>query len=508
MRSSFPCRAALFRCLASGCAAACAATAQSAAALPELKQLPSDTPCFPIARVELVGAHAAALPWLQRELDAVRGQCVGAAGLRAIKRVLDSRLLERGYTTSRIGFDAQNLAGGVLHVRLHAGVVDALRIDADVPPGWGAIFAQPLGAPFELRRLEQGLELADRLPSQRVHVRIEPAAAPGGSVVIVERAPGSRRRLHGALRTDNGADAAQGRLRQIVALALDQPSWHNDQLTLLASTTVRGLGPAQRAQSVALGYSVPWHGVLLDAAATTQRVGQTVQARHVRFVSSAAVEQWRVQTQWPLWRGAATRWNGHAALSRQRTRGWLQDTELAVQRRDSRVVEIGTDALQLSAAGSLGWQLALREGVGAPGAGLARAQALRTQVQTARRAGPWSWRLAASAQLGRHGMAPEERFVPMLHGFDANRPSSGDSGVLLQHELARALPQFGGWATAAFATVDVARLSGMRGALAGAALGLDMRRGKVGLELTLGAPLRQQNAVRDTLLRASATFQF
>ena len=488
------------------------AAAQADDTAVDLRRLSAESPCFNIDRVELTGAHAGGFGWLQRELDTVRGQCVGIGALRTIKRVLDARLLERGYTTSRVGFDAQDLSRGVLQVALHAGVVSALRVESDgmaPPAAWSEVFAQANGAPFELRRLEQGIELAERLPSQRVHVRIEPSAEPGGSVLVVERAPGAARRLHGAVRLDNGGAQAQGRARVIAALALDQPSWRNDQLTLAVSSNVHGVSPQHRAQSAALGYSVPWRGTLCEIDWTTQRNARGVQARRSHFVSSSSVEQWRAQWQWPLARSAAQRWRGHAALTHWHAHGRLNDLELQVQRRDTDVVELGVDALQLHGRGRWTWRAALREELGAPAPGLAAVRALRADTQRTARSGAWTTRWHARAQLGRRGMPQEERFAPGLPGFDSHQGPVAGSGAALQYELARALPARGDWRVAAFVDIGGARLAQLPELLAGAAVGVQARRGALSFELALAVPWRRVAGVGAApVCSASVTAQF
>ncbi len=490
------------------------AAAQADDTIVDLHHLPAETPCFRVDRAELSGAHVERFGWLQRELDAVRGQCVGIGALQAIKRVLDARLIERGYTTSRVGFAEQDLASGVLQVRLDAGVVSAVRVEAagDAPPAaWSELFAQPPGAPFELRRLEQGLELAERLPSQRVRVRIEPSTQPGGSVLVLERAPGTARRLHGAVRLDNGASSAHGRARAIAALALDQPSWRNDQLTLAASSNVRGLSPAQRAQSAALGYSVPWRGSLCEIDLMAQRTARRVQVRNVSFVNASYAEQWRGQWQWPLARNTTQRWRAHAALTRWHARGWVADEELDVQRRDTHVIELGTDGLQLYPRGQATWRAAWREGLNGASPGLAPVRALRLDAQRSARFGSWSAQLGATLQLGRRGMPDEERFAPGLPGFDSVHGPAADSGVSLRSELAHVLPMRGAWRAAAFVDLGIARLARQSHLLAGAALGLQARRDALSVELALAAPLAgadDPRSARDTLLRASATAHF
>lgn len=76
---------------------------------------PSETPCFPIARVTLSGQEA--LPhWLplQRIANQAQGKCLGGKGVNMLMSALQNRLVDHGWITTRVLAPAQDLRQGTL----------------------------------------------------------------------------------------------------------------------------------------------------------------------------------------------------------------------------------------------------------------------------------------------------------------------------------------------------------------------------------------------------------
>ncbi len=171
--------------------------------------LPEASPCFAIHDLVLLGADKQGFDWLRRAARPYLPHCVGVEGLRRIATLLDARLINKGYVTSRVSLPEQNLSEGTVQVQLHVGRVSELRAYKLTERGrrledrwlsWRGAFPLGRGDIFNLRDLEQGIEQMNRVPSQTVTAKLEPGAAPDTSVVIIERhAGGWRDRLRGGL---------------------------------------------------------------------------------------------------------------------------------------------------------------------------------------------------------------------------------------------------------------------------------------------------------------------
>ena len=120
--------------------------------------LPAESPAFPIHRIhlELPPEHAATFRFASAYLERYQGRDLGPEGLKLIMARLTRRLLDRGFTTTRVDLPAQNLSGGTLTLRLIPGVISAIR--ATGPDTWRAALPCRPGDLLNLRDLEQGLE--------------------------------------------------------------------------------------------------------------------------------------------------------------------------------------------------------------------------------------------------------------------------------------------------------------------------------------------------------------
>ncbi|MDR2452242.1 MAG: hypothetical protein LBE85_10880, partial [Candidatus Accumulibacter sp.] len=92
-----------------------------------------ESPCFIISEIRLddpsgqLGGSAAAaeLP------DPATGRCLGSRGINQVMARIQNALIERGYVTTRVLAEAQDLSAGVLALRLVPGRLRAVRFSED-----------------------------------------------------------------------------------------------------------------------------------------------------------------------------------------------------------------------------------------------------------------------------------------------------------------------------------------------------------------------------------------
>ncbi len=339
----------------------------------DLRHLPADAPCFPVHRAVLTGPHATRVPWLVAQLAALEGQCIGTRSLHAIANVLDHALFAHGLITSRVGFDPQNLTSGVLGIRLDLGTVSAVRMvrkddgaEDRARGGWRSAFPLRSGDVLDLYAIDQGIEQMERLGSQLVRVRIEPAAAPGTSALVIERDHTRLRdRVHGVAALGNGGNRAIASGQAAAVVAVDQPGGWNDQLILSASSNVHP-GPRRHSQSGAMSYSVPSGYDLFTASASWAGVAQPVRLRFNTYTSEAASRALRLQWGRTVWRIGTARLTVHAALQARRGHANFAGQDIQVQRRRRVGVAFGASMLTLRPdGGDFTGMVEFRHGIGA-----------------------------------------------------------------------------------------------------------------------------------------------
>ncbi|MCB1906519.1 MAG: ShlB/FhaC/HecB family hemolysin secretion/activation protein [Rhodocyclaceae bacterium] len=476
--------------------------------------LPSgEQPCFTIRRIDLAG-DAAHFPGLATALagadgrDSPAGRCLGQKGVALLARRLQNALLSRGYITSRVAVPAQDLAAGTLQIEIRAGRVDRLRFADDDGPRTSLAGAMPIAAGqiLDLRDVEQGLENLKRIPSADADIEIRPASTPAASDLVVHYVATSP--WHVTLLADDGGRKATGRYQGGITVAYDNPLGANDLAYLALSHDLMADGARRGTWGVLGHYSVPLGYWNLALTAGRNRDRQTVQGATTRYIyggfsGSAELELTRI-----VHRDArAKTWLGAGAW-RRTSRNYIDDTEVAVQRRETAGWRATAGHRRFAGAAIIDARIAYRHGTGAFGAipapeepfgdGTSRIRKTTADLQVDVPLTAGGRRLdyagALRVQWNHSLLNPQELFVIggrySVRGFDGENVLAGERGWVLRNELS--LPIAG---ASGFAAVDHGRVAGRSAdrlagrRLTGAVLGVRGAMHGAHYELFVGAPL-------------------
>jgi hemolysin activation/secretion protein len=137
------------------------------------------------------------------------GRCLGAKGINVVMARVQNAIIERGFVTTRVVAQPQDLRSGVFVMTVVPGSVRAVRLTPDSDPRarTGNAVAVEAGQLLNLRDIEQGLENLKRLPSAEADIQIEPAqvgagqpaAAPGESDLLIRWVQGRPWRVGASL---------------------------------------------------------------------------------------------------------------------------------------------------------------------------------------------------------------------------------------------------------------------------------------------------------------------
>ena len=158
------------------------------------------------------------------------GRCLGLSGLNDLLEQLTFLYLAQGYITSRAFLPEQDLADGALEIVVVEGRLEAIVMDAEPGAHQGQIhtaFPGLIGAPVNLRDIEQGLDQLNRLRANNATVELEAGAQPGASVLSVARQQGKR--LYAGLGFDNLGAALIGEYQARLDLGGEDLLRLNDQ---------------------------------------------------------------------------------------------------------------------------------------------------------------------------------------------------------------------------------------------------------------------------------------
>ncbi|MDY7575175.1 ShlB/FhaC/HecB family hemolysin secretion/activation protein [Actimicrobium sp. CCI2.3] len=492
--------------------------------------LPVEAPCFVIHEIKLTGESYCQFGWLLDSAQAYINRCVGVAGLSRIASVLDAKLIELGYATTKVTLPAQNLADGTLQFQLHVGRIAQIRMvqaagatePVTVPDtAWGTwrnAFPASPGDLVNVRDLEQGVEQMQRLASQHVTTELVPGQQPDTSVLLIRHQESAlRERLHGGATLDNSGTGALGKPQFSGNLGLDNPLGLNDLLSLSVNSNIDALGERHRSQNVAFDYSIPWGYDTFSISNANSQFAQVVQGTTVQFLSSGSSRTTEAKWQRTLLRTSSAKAGAYASLQLRRATSYLDDVELVVQRRRTTNLETGvtfrrllTDAsvdLQIGYRRGVPWQSAQDDLAGVPEGG----PTLRPSIWLVSGRYQQSFRLGqlpfqytgvlraqqtADATLSTDQMAIGNRST--VRGFDGDSVLLAESGTMLRNELALPVQWFDGVEgldMQIYTGIDAGRVWGASAAtligdrLAGAALGLRGKWQAMQCDLSYGTPL-------------------
>lgn len=110
---------------------------QAAPPAPARRIPESESPCFRIERVLLVGEQSEAFQWAVADLsspegnDPPTGRCLGTAGVNVVLARAQQAVIARGYVTTRVLAAPQDLSTGTLTLSLVPGRIAAIRTTPD-----------------------------------------------------------------------------------------------------------------------------------------------------------------------------------------------------------------------------------------------------------------------------------------------------------------------------------------------------------------------------------------
>ncbi len=503
------------------------AQVQSEIARPSAQKLPADeSPCQTIRQLKLKGEQSDRFQWSLRSAnqdgDPVLGRCLGAQGIAIVIQRVQSALLARGYVTTRVLAEPQDLRSGELVLTLFPGRIRQLRLSDDSYPRARLVNAMPIdeGDLLNLRALEQGLENLKRLPTTDADLQIQPSTAPdaqpGDSDVVIRWQQRLPWRFN--LSVDDSGTKATGRYLGAITFSFDHWWTLNDLFYLSYSDTLGGGQPGPRgSRSGTLHYSVPWRNWLLGFTASEFRFHQSVAGLNgsIRYSGEGTTQDLALTRL--LHRDGVRKTQATLRAWLRESSNFIDDAELTGQHRRTAGWEASLSHRERVADGSLDISLAWRRGTGAFGAqrapeeafgeGSSRLQLVRADallsLPFALGSQSLRYSLGWRAQWNRTPLTPQDRFAIgnryTVRGFDGESLLSGDRGWLLRQDLGWSISPirselYLGIDAGEVGGQSTVNLSGTR--LAGSVLGARGTSGNLSWDVFIGRPLHKPEGFR------------
>lgn len=501
---------------------------QQAAKIDSTRLRLDESPCFRIDRLLLAGDGAFQFQWALAaadkagsETDNATGRCLGTAGISLIQRRIQNAILNRGFVTTRVLVEPQDLKTGMLRLTLIPGRIREIKLLPGVATRATLLNAIPAttGQLLNLRDIEHGLENLKRPPTAQADIQILPAdstgAKPGESDLGIRWEQGFPIRV--SVSVDDSGTRATGKLQGSVTIAYDHLLTLNDLFYASFSQDLEDDSALHGTRGRTVHYSVPYGYWLLGATGGSSPYYQTVSGATQSYVYRGHSENASLTLSRVVFRDATRKTTLSLGGWARASRNFIDDTEVEVQRRRTAGWEFGLAHRVLMGPASLELRLNLRQGTGAMGALRAPEEAFgegtsRFSLITAdgnvnvpfqlvglslRYSG--SWRL----QSNRTPLVAQDRFAiggrHSVRGFDGESSLVAERGLLLRNELSTALGASG---HEVYVGVDhgevrgpaTVALTGNR--LSGAVVGLRGQLKNLQYDVFAGVPVRKPELFR------------
>ncbi len=344
--------------------------------------LPHESPCFRIEHFALNVPEtlpattqtrgASALPqdpfaFAHEWLEHYAGQCVGKEGIDMLTKGLQQAILARGYVTTRVLLQPQDLTTGSLTFALVPGIVRNIGYaDPSIWGTWKTAFPARSGDLLNVRDLDQGLEQMKRVPNQDVTMEIRPTDVPGESDVVLTVQHTKPWTFVASV--DNSGTDATGKWQGNISLGLNNPLGLNDILSLGANQDLSFGNKSLGTHGFNGSYSVPFGYWTATLSGNTNTYYQDIAGVNQTFVSSGNSQTAALRLARVLSRSQNDVLGGYVQLSKRFGDSFIDDTTIPTQARNNTFLELGMTDRHYFGASQFDGTLAYRQGIGGFGA--------------------------------------------------------------------------------------------------------------------------------------------
>jgi len=483
----------------------------------------AESPCFSIGRIELKGELSSRFQWaldqayLPADPPVTSGsRCLGNIGINLVMKRIQNAIVERGFVTTRLVAEPQDLRSGTLSLTLVPGRIRSVRFEEGSSrraTRWNAVPVRP-GQVLNLRDIEQALENFKRLPTAEADIQITPAQEPdaqaGESDLVIAWKQAFPVRLNASV--DNAGTRATGRYQGSLTLSYDHLLRLNDLFYINGNHDLGGGGDAgpKGSNGSSFHYSVPFGYWLLGFSSSRSDYSQTVVGNSQSYLYAGDTLTNELKLSRLVYRDAKRKSTVSLSGWTRKSHNFIDDTEVEGQRRRMAGWELGVAHREFSGAAIIDAHAAYRRGTGARraepapeednGGGTSRMKLITMDAQYMRPFKLGDQRLSYTgawrAQWNRTPIVPPDRFSIggryTVRGFDGEAVLSAERGWLVRNDVGLALGHLGaetylGLDVGQVGGTSAQQLAGRR--LAGAVLGLRGGYKAVTYDLFIGTPL-------------------
>lgn len=432
-----------------------------------------ESPCYPIHQIILTdygsSTSQSQFQWAfdkaAKSLRLTLPHCFGGEGLGILMKQVQNEIIGKGYVTTRVVVEEQDLRSGKLVLTAIPGkvrntiVADSGNVPRFTPLHALTAFTFDSGDVLNIRDIEQSLENLKRVPTAEANIEILPSendkTEVGESDLKITYSQAFPFRLN--LGLDDAGSTSTGKWQASGTLSIDNIFSANDLFytSFTHSIKQKGDDKGRRAsKNVTFYYSVPFGYWNLAFSHNQSRYHQEVfGAFDNSYIYSGESETDKLTLSYLLYRDAKRKTSLSGSLWSRQSQNYIDGAEIEVQKRRMAGWEAGfnhkeylpTATLELSANFKRG--TAARGALSAPeelfGEGTSRPKIITASVSLTKpfqwRTQSWQWQSSVNAQWNKTPLIAQDRFSIggryTVRGFDGELSLSGERGWNWRNEL-------------------------------------------------------------------------
>lgn len=432
-----------------------------------------EMPCYPIHRISLVDysttptSSESQFQWAfdkaAHDLNLTLPHCFGGEGLGILMKQIQNRIIEKGYVTTRVVTQEQDLRSGTLTLTVITGKVgNTLVSDSGNVPRFTRLHALT-GLTFEkgdvlnVREIEQSLENLKRVPTAEANIEILPSETDVGvSDIKISYQQAFPFRVN--LGLDDSGSTSTGKYQASGTLSWDNLFSANDLFYTSFTHSLKSSDDedGKRAtKNLTFYYSIPFGYWTLSASQTYNRYHQEVfGAFNNNYLYAGESNTTKATLSYLLYRDSKRKTSISGSFWSRQSQNYIDGAEIEVQKRRMAGWEAGISHKEYIGDATLELSANYKRGTGARGSleapeelwgeGTSRPKIITASIELTKPfmlgEQPWQYQSSWNAQWNKTPLIAQDRFSIggryTVRGFDGELTLSGERGWLWRNELA------------------------------------------------------------------------
>lgn len=319
--------------------------------------------CLPITGVFLQGNTLLSLPDLNK-LDDVLGECISESDINALAKEVTRSYLDKGYLAARVNFIPLNSLGQ-LGLNVTEGIVEKIE-GGDKRTNPHFLFPNFIDKPLRLSELDQGIDQANRLRSNRMSVDILSGSQAGKSIIRINNANNKPWSLSTVI--DNYGYKNSDEWQARVSLALDSPFGLSDSISFNTNRTLENANKRYK-NDFTLSYSIPYGALTVSAIANYMEYRRNDKLRFNTVNFNGNSQQYNFRTDYTFHRNQKQINSLSMQLEHKKINNYLYDTKIGVNSHRLTAIELGINQFRVLQHGSVNINATIKRGMPWFGAG-------------------------------------------------------------------------------------------------------------------------------------------